>query len=201
MKATPSKKDTQQALIEAAIELYAHKESVKINDFSVADVCKQANVTRNAFYYYFENKDVFFNAVGDWVTSQSQERALAALGQESSYQQFWEFYRAFLQLQCELGPFIMNMVCISRVEKGVPDYCSYIDDQISQPMLKLITNAQKNGEINSSASPSDLLTTSYTVVRGVNIHWCFQWGAYDLIEKARHELDILFRPNPGFELK
>lgn len=39
---------------------------------SVKDICDEAGVTRNAFYYHFESKDLLFDAIGDYVSMVSK---------------------------------------------------------------------------------------------------------------------------------
>lgn len=46
----------------------------------------------------------------------------------------------------------------------------------------------------------DLLWVSYSLIRGVSIKWCFQWGACDLIEESLTSLNTLFIPSEGFLL-
>ena len=78
--------------VEKAIELFKERGTEAV---SIKDICDRAAVTRNAFYYHFESKDLLFDSVGDWVSRISKERIQMIYEPDSYYQQFWEYYRAF----------------------------------------------------------------------------------------------------------
>ncbi len=189
---------TRDRIVEAAIQLFLNNPYEAV---SVKDVCDAAGVTRNSFYYYFESKEIIFDAIGDWVSRTAKSRLLSALTARTSYQQVWEIYRNYLDVQIEMGPEIMNHICASRTLKGRSDYYSYIDDRLSRVMTRLIANAQKDGEIRNDQDPAILMTTSYAILRGVNIKWCFQWGEIDIYKECEEALNALFIPNEGYELQ
>lgn len=95
----------------------------------------------------------------------------------------------------------MNHICISRTMKGRADYFSYIDDELAAKMIRLTgAGAKRKTDNESLPRPADLLWVSYSLIRGVNIKWCFQWGACDLIEESLTSLNTLFIPSEGFLL-
>ena len=130
----------------------------------------------------------FFDSVGDWVSRISKERIQMIYEPDSYYQQFWEYYRAYILTEIEMGADIMNRICFSRTMKGRADYYSYIDDKLALQMTALIRRAQEEKIVRNSGSPEDLLWTSYDIVRGVNIKWCFQWGTSDILSRLNAAL-------------
>lgn len=191
------KKGTREKIVDAAIELFKDNPYEQI---TVKDICDAAGVTRNSFYYYFENKEIVFDAIGDWCSRTAKRRLPEVFSSRSTYQQVWEIYRLYLETQIDLGPEIMNHVCASRTLKGRSDYYSYIDNSLAASITRLIRASQKDGIIRNDQDPTNLLWTSYAIVRGVNIKWCFQWGESDLIGETRAALDTLFMPKEGYEL-
>ena len=193
------KKDTRMntytRIVESAIELY---KSQGIENVSIKEICQAAAVTRNAFYYYFESRDVLFDAIADWVVERSRERVVSLYGAGEYYAQIWEFYRAYLLTELEIGPEIMNRIFLARTKKDSSDYYdySYIDVKTVPMMTELIRKAQQSGHINNHGSPEDLVWASYAIVRGVNINWCFVLGCCDLIADSQKALDLLFEPEP-----
>ena len=195
------KQDTRERIVDSAIELFRANPYEAV---SVKDICDAAGVTRNSFYYYFESKEMVFDAIGDWCSRTAKSRLLgsmAALVVNSAYQRLWEIYKEYLEVQLELGNEIMNRIVLSRTQKGRSDYYSYVDEQLSQIIIQLISDAQENGEIRNVWDPAELLYTSNAVVCGVDMKWCFQWGKTDVIQDCMDALNALFMPNPGFELK
>ena len=185
---------TRDDVLRAAIELFRDR---PYDEVSVRKICDAAHVTRNSFYYYFETKSSIFDAIGDWCIRSSREKSLRALPADSSYQRLWAFYYAYLSTQLHLGPKIMNRVCTSRTERLRSDYQGFIDEELADVLSELIANAQNKKEIRNSMDPRDLLWTSYAVIRGVNIKWCFQWGQSDLLQESMEALDTLFLPTKG----
>lgn len=191
------KKGTREKIVDAAIELFRNNPYEQI---TVKDICDAAGVTRNSFYYYFENKEIVFDAIGDWCSHTAKRRLPEVFSSRSTYQQVWEIYRLYLETQIELGPEIMNHICASRTLKGRSDYYSYIDNSLEASITRLIRVSQRDGIIRNDQDPTSLLWTSYAIVRGVNIKWCFQWGESDLIGETREAMDTLFMPKEGYEL-
>lgn len=191
------KKGTREKIVDAAIELFRNNPYEQI---TVKDICDAAGVTRNSFYYYFENKEIVFDAIGDWCSHTAKRRLPEVFSSRSTYQQVWEIYRLYLETQIELGPEIMNHICASRTLKGRSDYYSYIDNSLEASITRLIRVSQRDGIIRNDQDPTSLLWTSYAIVRGVNIKWCVQWGESDLIGETREAMDTLFMPKEGYEL-
>ena len=192
-----TKASTRTLMIEKAIALFKENGTEHV---SVKDICDEARVSRNAFYYHFESKDLLFDAIGDYVSMVSKKRIDTLYGCKSYFQQFWEFYKAYLLTVIEMGSDIMNHICISRTMKGRADYFSYIDDELSAKMIKLAELAQAEGQTTNPCPPDDLLWVSYSLIRGVNIKWCFQWGTCDLITESLTSLNTLFIPTDEFKL-
>lgn len=194
---TEKKQGTREKIVDAAIELFKNNPYEQV---TVKDICDAAGVTRNSFYYYFENKEIVFDAIGDWCSRTAKRRLPEVFSSRNAYQQVWEIYRLYLETQIELGPEVMNHICASRTLKGRSDYYSYIDNNLAASITKLIRSAQKDGIIRNDQDPDELLWTSYAIVRGVNIKWCFQWGESDLLGETRKAFDALFIPREGYEL-
>ena len=88
------KKGTREKIVDAAIELFRNNPYEQI---TVKDICDAAGVTRNSFYYYFENKEIVFDAIGDWCSHTAKRRLPEVFSSRSTYQQVWEIYRLYLE--------------------------------------------------------------------------------------------------------
>lgn len=147
MYTSSTKAGTRTLMIEKAIALFKERGTEHV---SVKDICDEAGVTRNAFYYHFESKDLLFDAIGDYVSMVSKKRIATLYGCKSYFQQFWEFYKAYLLTEIEMGSDIMNHICISRTMKGRADYFSYIDDELAAKMIRLTGAGAKRKTDNES---------------------------------------------------
>ena len=191
------KMGVRDRIVEESIELFRKR---PYEEVSVKDICDAAGVTRNSFYYYFENKELLFDAIGDWISRTAKSRLLTALTARTSYEQLWIIYRNYIEVQIEMGSEIMNHVVHSRTMKGRSDYYSYIDNRLANTMIRLIKQSQEHGEVRNDSDARELLWASYALIRGTNIKWCFQWGESDIIQESRDGINAMFMPNPGFEL-
>lgn len=185
------KKDTRSEMIRTAIELFKEK---GVADVSISEICKKAHVTRNAFYYYFQSKELLFDSIGDYLTDISKKQIVFVREANSAYRQIWEIYRPFLENQLLLGADIMNHCCFSRTSKGSSDTYMYVDERTADLLRASIDIAKQNGEIRTIASTEDLVWASYAIIRGNNIKWCFRYGESDLIGDAKNSLNTLFIP-------
>ena len=86
-----TKAGTRTLMIEKAIALFKERGTEHV---SVKDICDEAGVTRNAFYYHFESKDLLFDAIGDYVSMVAKKRKATLYGCKSYFQQIWEFYKS-----------------------------------------------------------------------------------------------------------
>lgn len=191
-------KDTKLIIVKTAMELYK-KEGV--NNVKISEICQKANVTRNAFYYYFKEKEKLFDAIGDYLTIIAKEKITFYKDSNSAYQQIWEIYKPFLCEQIELGADIMTHCCLSRTSKGLSDNYMYVDDKLAAALHNFIKIAKRSGEIRTTALSDDLVWCSYAIIRGFNIKWCFRYGESNLIEDAKMGLNTLFQPTKKFMLK
>ena len=197
MHKSSSKFNTKDLLIQTAIKMFQENGT---ESTSIQEICKRAEVTRSAFYYHFENKDVLYERIGDWVSMASREKIDPGYGRPY-YHQLWAFFEPYLEMQIDVGADIMNHVCLAHtVKKTEPDYYSYVDDKMKKSMLTLITCAQSERQILSTATPEDLLLTSYAAIRGVNIRWLFQQGMLDMLRESKRVMDTVFLPADGFKL-
>lgn len=192
------KNEVKEDLIKVALELLKDHSYDKI---TIKGICDKVGVTRNAFYYYFSSLGDLFNEASDWISESARKKIHSIFGEASYFQQFWEFYRVYLQTEIDLGANVMNHVCFVRTSKENADYFSYVDDDMAAAMCRLIEGAQKAGQIKNSMPAEDLLWTSYAIVRGENLKWCFRRGETDLINETKNCLNVLFLPEKGYALK
>ena len=153
-------------MVEKAIELFKERGTEAV---SIKDICDRAAVTRNAFYYHFESKDLLFDSVGDWVSRISKERIQMIYEPDSYYQQFWEYYRAYILTEIEMGADIMNRICFSRTMKGRADYYSYIDDKLALQMTALIRRAQEEKIVRNSGNRPKICCGQAMILFAVSI--------------------------------
>lgn len=192
------RKETRSEIIRTAIELFKEK---GVNPVSISEICKKAHVTRNAFYYYFQTREVLFDAIGDYMSDTAKSQIVFIKEKNSAFKQIWEIYRPFLEFQLEFGADIMNHCCFSRTSKGTADTYMYVDERTAELLRASIEIAKQNGEIKTTAPTEDLVWSSYAVIRGFNIKWCFRYGESDLIGDAKQGLNTLFLPTEGNKLK
>ena len=192
------KKSTKDRIVEAAIRLFRGGPCEQV---SLKEICEEAGVTRNSFYYYFEARSKLYDAIAEWCVSTAKSRTLQALDSHTFYGQVWNFYRLYLETQLSLGQDVMNHIATARTEHPRSDYSGYVDSEMADAMARLIRRAQESGEIRNDQPPERLVWTSYALIRGVNIRWCFRWGETDLLKEARTSLNDLFLPGPEYRLE
>lgn len=191
------KKDTKSLLVSVAIDLFKEK---GVDAVSIKDICASAKVTRNAYYYYFQSKEMIYDAIGDYLTEISREKSEALLKEKSHYRKIWEIYRPFLEFQLEMGPDIMNHCNQARSLKGHADNYMYVDEKMQNVLESLINLAKEDGEVQTTAETQALAEASYAIVRGNNLKWCYRWGESDLLADVKKSLDTLFLPVPSVRL-
>lgn len=161
---------------------------------SVKDICDAGNISIGAFYHHFKSKKEIINTAYKKIDLQLQE----------------EF--EFKEFDSQINK-IVNVLeeGASQVEKFGVDFVREVyknlisddnqytfcgDRYVNCQVKKSIEDALDSGEITSKIDSAELSNTIMRITRGVIFDWCLKHGSYNLKDKVKSDLNLIFR-NPN----
>lgn len=188
------KDNTKDMITEVAIELIKEK---GYNNISVADICKQANITKPTFYYHFGSKDDILSFISFEVKpNYSLLKIMATL--ENPWQKIWVLAKNSLeQFQLTYGKEVIktalslnianNRNCFTLVTGGLEDLT-----------MPLIEQCLASGIMRFKADPSEITYYSNMMFIGLVVMWATDTLQGDIYELLLRGMEIVYDVNPEY---
>ena len=173
--------NTKKHLLSIASELLSHK---TLDEISIQEICKAANVSVGAFYHHFENKagiiielykgiDVFF--INEIIPNIDETDPIDAILQ-------------YLSCQCEYayntGLDLVKNAYKAQIDNGNRFFLSN-DRGLPNGLRTLISKASDKGIWKDNTDVESLTDELLIISRGIIYHWCISSGETNMMEKVR----------------
>ncbi len=184
------KNNNKTQLSEIGMQLF------RANGFSnvtILEVCKAAGVTRNAFYYHFNDKeDLLCYYFADVIPSQNElfEQILAL---SSDWEKLWRLLEAHLQLMEREGVDITRALMKASLDNRETIVKDYV--LTNTWCVPLIQNCIQSGVIITKLSADEINFLMTRMLLGIIVSWCNKDGAFALIQTFRKALYDFLQPN------
>ncbi len=181
------KTTTKDALLNTAINLFREN---GFENVTVEDICKEIDVTKTAFYYYYKSKDELIRDFfcGEHMLSHS-ELAAILYEQDCAKQilrimemRIQQVTRAGLQLAKELYRVYLKDEALPLAEQN----------ELSDILITLIKRGQEAGQIKNTAAPELLQNTIWYLSNGIILKWIMMGGSFDVLEENRIQFAAVF---------
>ncbi|GAA0179955.1 hypothetical protein SH2C18_27360 [Clostridium sediminicola] len=173
--------DTRNKLIESAEKLFNERSYTDVN---IIDICKDVGVSKGSFYYHFPSKIDIYHKFVDNKYEHSYIDKMA------NYEEM-TFDERINQL--------IEIICDVLLSTGVENFRNYISESIMDEQFvstlqdrkviwifnKIITDAQKSGEISSDIKTLLLTEDFYFLLFGVIVEWGLRGGSLDIGAKLK----------------
>ena len=166
---------------------------------SVNDIVAAAGVPKGSFYAYFDSKDDFIIKALDKYFKEVSGPALAILNDKTHTPKerivsFYDFRINMLKedLQCERGCMACNLASeVAEHNEVIREKVSFIHKKISDNIVKIVREAQKQGQISKDIKAKDMVEFIEDACKGAMISMKETKSAYP-IDNVRRMLDLLF---------
>lgn len=184
-KKTAQKKSdrTRQRLTEAALSMMAEK---GYQGVTIRDICVRADVSVGTFYRYFETKtDVLreMYAAGD-ALMQTENPALA---DRTWTERIMAFVTKYARLNIDTG--LDGLRVLYNPENTWFTQMRPMQRKLSE----LFSGAQTAGELTDNVSVEEMTELFFVCMRGICYDWCISNGSYDLEERMKRQMTLIFR--------
>lgn len=177
--------ETKYAIVETAIRLFKER---GYNNVAVKDICSELNITRSAFYYYFDTKDAIVDYYSVYTGEMIYEHMLSE--SSTSRERFYSVFNIFAQKIEEIGPEI-NRLLLKRGAEMKNNQIAARDLVLWKVYLEIISKALETGEITSQAEPETLTEAVIYMVNGISLTWCNKNCNFDYTTECMKMIDIL----------
>lgn len=159
---------------------------------TVSQICTEADVTRNAFYYYFNSKEEILSSYFENIPDFAQSLIAELLAIPNDWDKLWFLFEAHLKLIKREGLSICRAF-ISVNVNGCGDLLSkyYVSEAMTVPLVK---NCQKAGLIRNMTEPNQLIYLATRLMAGFLLTWCCKNGEFDLLTEAKRAFFALMMP-------
>jgi AcrR family transcriptional regulator len=186
--------ESKQKILLTAIDLIKEK---GYDSMTLKDICTEANVSKNTFYYYFKSKeDLLLQFYGIPVENVMSNIA-SILMEENNVEQFWKLIEPLLDFLVENGTEITKHMLYALTNQHIQPFdISGFQQDGADIVVKIIERAQSSGEIRNSSDPSLLLKTSQAQFLGIVLVWCAKNGEFDFKNEVRLLIEVCFDLKP-----
>ncbi|MDD3403400.1 MAG: TetR/AcrR family transcriptional regulator [Hespellia sp.] len=186
---------TEENIVHTSIRLFKKQ---GYENTSIADICREAKITKGTFYYHFANKDDITFAYYESLYANQWESIPDLLTIENAKEQLWMLLEYSIDNTISLTPAILKAFMISDIQKGLNFFSPYKTIRSSQKRIQnhtmqinLVKRGQKNKEI-KIGDPEMMLHTFTSALIGIAIDWASNDGCFDEKKELRKVFDTIF---------
>ena len=164
--------------------------TTSIDDFSVQELCKAADISVGSFYHYFNQKDDLKISYILLADEHIADAVFPKMICDDEIENLRVFLMGFTEVIANIGVERSKIT----VEYGAVDYD--LDGNLRPTLLKLretISAGQMKKQITSAYSVNELAGIVYASFQGIGIEWTRRNGDFDLIERMKNFCDIFLK--------
>ena len=170
--------DTKSTVINAAVKLIRARgyESV-----TIADICNEAGISKNTFYYHFKSKDNVM--LGSFMTIPRELRAeqVANIIQaENHYEKYWLMYEPMIDFFESAGKDITRRVLTMNMLRDVGTFKKPMNDDLIRLEASILKKGQEVGEFRNTSEPEHIIHLAFSAFMGKLALWCMNKIEFDL---------------------
>jgi len=176
-------------LFEKAMELF------RLNGYdnvTIQQVCRAANVTRNAFYYYFDSKESLLSSYFENIPDFTETLLADIRRLPNDWEKVWRLFEVHLKLIESEGLSICRAYLKINLD-GNGDLLTkyYVSETVTIPLIR---SCQSQGLILNKTEASKLNYLAIRLMSGILLTWCCKNGEFDLIPSSKEAFSVLMTP-------
>lgn len=186
-----TKNTTKEVIITTAINLFIKHGFEKV---TLNQICKEMNVTKTAFYYYFKSKDELISEFFLADNLISNDDIVDILSVNDYANQAMKAMEIFVKHIVHSGVELTKEFYRVHFRSQIP-YDRGKSTLLGSIMPTLIQRAKDAGQVKNSASAEDLHEAMCSIANGVCIHWAIENGSFDVLKVCRKQFETLLVVN------
>ena len=175
---------------EILLKLLPVLETRTLDELSVEDICRIADISVGSFYHYFEKKSDILVALFTRTDIHMEEHAFPKMTSKDELENIRIFATEWVKFNESDGPERSRMISSINVTD------SSLRGDTRSPIKVLtehIAKGQKNGTISDAYSPERTATMFMIALRGLGLDWTRRGGSYSLTEYGRDYIEMMLK--------
>ena len=168
-----------------------------IEQTTIADICKKANVSVGSFYNYFNSKDEVLYAVYQSADQYFEDIVEDEVEGLPVYEKIITFIRHYAKYNLEQGLDFITHLYFNSENKHFLERDRYMHVL----MKRILAEAQDNLLLTSDLSADEINEFFFLVARGVVSDWCLNDGNYDLEERMVFYFELMLKDGGSLHAK
>ena len=176
-------------LFNKAVELFRKH---GYDNVTIQQICRESNVTRNAFYYYFDSKEELFSSYFENMPNFTQSLLANVLALPNDWEKLWYIVEAHMKVAENEGfSFCRAFLKVNMDGHGDLLAKYYVSETVTTPLVR---NCQNSGLIRNMTEPNQLVYLATRLMAGILLTWCCKNGNFDLIATSKEAFCSLMQP-------
>ena len=176
-------------LFEKAMDLFRQN---GYENVTVQQICAEASVTRNAFYYYFNSKEALLSSYFENVPNFTQKLLVDILKLPNDWEKLRYLIEAHMKQIEREGISISRAFIKVSMECGGDLLARYsVSETVTVPLVR---SCQLAGLIRNLTEPEWLVYLATRLMLGILVTWCCKNGGFDLLAVSREAFEGLMQP-------
>lgn len=182
-----SKSTTKESILSAGIELFKKH---GFDNVTINQICKEINVTKTAFYYYYKSKDELISDFFSTTNLISNEELLSVFSAPDYANQALKIMELYTKHIVRAGVEITKeLYRINLRSDSIP--ISLEKSALGDTIRKLISHAQEAGQIKNTTPAKELADSFCYLSNGVCLIWAMSNNNFDVFEESRKRFKTL----------
>ena len=183
------KTSTKIVLFDTAMDLFRR---YGYDHVTIQQICRESNVTRNAFYYYFESKEALLSSYFENIPDFTQSLLANVPALPNDWEKLWYIFEAHLKLIESEGLSICRAFIKVSMDGNGAFLTRYdVSETVTIPLLR---SCQSLGLVRNMMEPRHLIYLATRMIAGILLTWCYENGKFPLITESRDAFCALLSP-------
>jgi AcrR family transcriptional regulator len=182
--------NTKNKILKASIKLFKEK---GYNNVTIDEISKECGFTKGAFYHHFDSKESIIRSIYITADSEILKNISEILKKENSLEQSMDILTFYAKAAQNRGVEFMKLFI--RTNLGNEEVVEIFDPSEREAIkisLDIIKKGQEKGEIRNDMEYKNIFWHMICSYNGILLDWCYKNGSYDLVEKVKSEMPLVF---------
>ncbi|HDX9648798.1 TetR/AcrR family transcriptional regulator [Bacillus sp. H1m] len=175
---------TQNNIFLVFLNLTKKKE---IENITIEDICKKANISVGTFYHYFSSKEDIYQKLFQQIEENLNEE-LESITQHTTIQKtILNFFQCIAKYTTKLE---LHINLLNDFNKKI---FAYEPSLIYKTLNTFVNKGRFEKELTNDMSVEEITTYLFTVARGIILDWCLLGGDYSLEKRMNSYMKLTLK--------
>jgi AcrR family transcriptional regulator len=163
------------------------------DNVTIEDICAAAEITRSAFYYHFNNKDILFDSLYTEPFSFDLHIMAQIFNTDNCWAKYWLLHVNGFNWLTDIGPEFLSTILTMALTKKNKIFFPAINKAYIDIASGIIEMGQKQGHFGIRGDTRTITFTGRNQMLGIMHDWCCDNGKFDLADALKRELALLLQ--------